>query len=192
MMPGTICKEITIHAPAAHVWQFVGTEAGLRQWWQMDVRLEPKVGGRCTERGLFNGIPYQLDGMVTVYEPPRQLVLVLAGEQPGVAWPTTMQVAITLEETVSATIVRVVHQLSMTLPTGTPMHQPDPVVRRPLRPLPTILNGLPVQPDAVNSPAPGVAGPILASEEWLRTYEARWTTRLINLLHQMQVKGEPS
>jgi hypothetical protein len=47
---------------------------------------------------------------------------------------------------------------------------------------------LPAQPAFRNTPAPAVATSALALEGWIRTYEARWTTRLISLLHQVQRK----
>ncbi|MES1168634.1 MAG: hypothetical protein ABUL61_05645, partial [Oleiharenicola lentus] len=37
MMPVTIRKAIEIKASAAHVWHFVGTEAGLRRWWGVNI-----------------------------------------------------------------------------------------------------------------------------------------------------------
>src|SRR5687768_17212245 len=116
MMPVTICKEIKIHAPAAYVWQFVGTEAGLRQWWQVDVTFEAGIGGRYTERGVRNGKPYQLDGVVTVYDPPRQICLLLHDGQSVPGSPTSMSIVITLEEVADETVVRVVHQMYAMLP----------------------------------------------------------------------------
>src|SRR5215212_9507382 len=103
MMP-IIHKTIAIKAPAERVWRYVGTEAGLRQWWGLQLTLEAKQGGRCTERGLFNGKPLELAGEVTVYDPPRQLSLLLRPENnregnrvanPG-GWPGFTTITITL------------------------------------------------------------------------------------------------
>jgi uncharacterized protein YndB with AHSA1/START domain len=195
MMPATIAKEITIHAPAAHVWQFVGTEAGLRQWWQLDVTLEAKAGGRCSERGLLNGLQYQLDGIVTTYDPPRQLVLRLAGEQAGAAWPTAMHITITLEEVGGATVVRVVHQVATASPTAASFRPPEPAHVQPLRQLPPILNQLPRYPhpsaaEDVSTTSPAAAGQPAADLAWINAYTAWWTARLVSLLQLTTVKGE--
>lgn len=194
MRAATIRKEITIHAPAAQVWQWVGTEAGLRQWWQMDVALEAKSGGRCRECGLLNGVPYQLEGIVTTYDPPRQLAFLLAGAQPGTAWPTTMNITITLEEVAGTTVVRVVHQLSAVQTMVTPYY-PEPVFPQPLRQRPTILNQLPGQPQPgqVVEVSKGLrpdAGQALVDQRWISLYEAHWSARLISLLQLTKVTEE--
>lgn len=199
MKPATIYKEVTIHAPAAQVWQFVGTEAGLRQWWKMDVTLEAKPGGRCKECGLLNGAPYQLEGIVTTYEPPRQLALLLTGEQPGAAGTTTMNITITLEEVAGTTVVRVVHQVSAVVRTEmvsiTPQH-PAFGYLRPLRQPPTILNQLPGQLESgqvVEMPTmpPIDAGQVVADLVWINGYEAQWAARLISLVQLTSMKEEP-
>ncbi len=195
MMPATICKEITIQAPAAHVWQFVGTEAGLRQWWQMDVTLEAKAGGRCSERGLFNGVPYHLEGIVTTYDPPRQLALLLTGKQPGAEWSTNMNITITLEDVAGTTVVRVAHQMSAVLPVSAIAHQPQPVHMRPIRHIPTILNQLPGQPQqeqgvGMNSTPHANTGKVLLNPTWTHAYEACWTARLLGLVQLTSVKEE--
>jgi uncharacterized protein YndB with AHSA1/START domain len=43
MMPAILRKAMRLKAPAARVWQYIGTEAGLRQWWGADIALEAKV-----------------------------------------------------------------------------------------------------------------------------------------------------
>ncbi len=197
MMPATICREITIQAPAAQVWPFVGTEAGLRQWWQADVTLEAKPGGRCAERGVLNGAPYQLEGTVAVYDPPRQLVLLLAGAPTDGARPTAMNITITLKESKDTTVVRIVHQLygaHSSVPTS---RQMEPVYSPPPYRLPTILNQLPGQVEfgresdvlAATQTSPGLAwvDPIQ-----IRVYEARWAVCLSELSQRVTAKGTDS
>jgi uncharacterized protein YndB with AHSA1/START domain len=195
MMPATICKEIKIHAPAAHVWQFVGTEAGLRQWWLVDVTFEARMGGRYVERGVRNGQPYQLDGVVTLYDPPRQLRLLLHDGPSVPSSPTSMSIAITLEEVAGETVVRVVHQMYAMLPTVQPRRQPAPPIPRPIGEQPVILNQLP----AGHTPVPDNAGErnslpiinpgsIVVDMDWSNTYEVRWAGRLSALMKLMRSK----
>ena len=113
MMPLRICKEITINAAASHVWPWIGSEAGLRQWWGMEVWLEAKPGGRCAERGVRNGRPYQLDGIVTTYDPPHQLVMLLNSQPDDSGEVAFMRVDITLEENAAGTLVRAVHEVQL-------------------------------------------------------------------------------
>jgi uncharacterized protein YndB with AHSA1/START domain len=197
MMPATICKEITIHAPAAHVWHFVGTEAGLRQWWQTDVTLETKAGGHCAERGVINGATYQLEGTVAVYDPPRQLVLLLASDPIDGAGPTAMNITITLEERTGATVVRVVHQLYGAGAPTSIRPQVEPAYTPPAYQLPAILNQLPGRAEreqAGDALAPAAASPALAwvDQEQIRVYEARWTVRLVELSQQVTAQGTDS
>jgi uncharacterized protein YndB with AHSA1/START domain len=180
MMPATIRKQITIHAPAAHVWQFVGTEAGLRQWWQTEITLEARQGGRCSERGLINGKPYHFEGIVAVYDPPRQLVLLLAGAEKGATWPTSMNITMTLEEVAGVTTVRVVHGVADVLPA--------PAVPRPIQQPPTILNQWPQPGQPVGgtlTPSTPIR-PALADDGLIQQYAAWWSGRLIGLLHLVQ------
>src|SRR6478672_2006889 len=108
MMP-IIRKTIAIKAPAERVWRYVGTEAGLRQWWGIQLTLEAKQGGRCAERSLFNGKPLALAGEVTVYDPPRQLSLLLRPENNmesnPAGWPGFTTITITLKEENGHTLV---------------------------------------------------------------------------------------
>lgn len=189
MTPGTIYKEITIQAPIAHVWQFVGTEAALRQWWRMDISMEPKAGGRCMERGQINGLPYQLEGLVTSYEPPRQLALLLAGQMPGAEQPTNMNIRITLDEADKATLVRIVHQISVALPMLATT-EPEPVVIRPIWQLPNVVNQLPgrfPQRQVTQSPSPTQDIAII-SQLWIHALDLCWAERLTSL--QELTKGE--
>jgi uncharacterized protein YndB with AHSA1/START domain len=197
MMPATICKEITIQAPAAHIWPLVGTEAGLRQWWQMDVTLEAKPGGHFVERGVVNGAPYHLEGTVAVYDPPRQLVLLLAGVPLDESWPTAMNITITLEDRKDATVVRVVHQLYGTAPATPARPQVEPSYSPIPYQLPAILNQLPGRAEreqAGDALAPTAASPALVwvDQEQIRVYETRWTARLFELSQQVTAKGTDS
>lgn len=110
MMPVTIQKEIEIAASAASVWQFLGSEAGLRQWWGTELTLEAKPGGRCEERSLYQGRVRYLCGQVTTYDPPRQLTLLLRSVAHASGEPAWMTISLTLHETQGRTRVALVHQ----------------------------------------------------------------------------------
>ncbi|MFN8440560.1 MAG: SRPBCC domain-containing protein [Caldilineaceae bacterium] len=189
MKPGTISKEITIHAPITQVWQFVGTEAALRQWWRMDITMEAKAGGRCMERGQINGLPYQLEGLVTRYDPPRHLALLLAGHLPGAEQPTQMNIRITLDEADKATLVRVVHQISLALPMPATT-EPESVVIRPVWQLPNVMNQLPGRfgQRQVTEFSPTTQNVSVISQLWSQAWENCWAERLKSL--QELTKGE--
>jgi len=109
MQPVTIRKEIEIAAPASQVWPYVGTAAGLRQWWQVELTLEERRGGYCEERGVRDGQPYRLTGKVTAYEPPHRLALTLEERVESDQWPARTQVEITLAEEATCTRVIIYH-----------------------------------------------------------------------------------
>ncbi len=100
LLPVPIRKEVTIAAPPERVWPLVSTAEGLRRWWGATIDLEAKAGGRCEERGLLNGRPYTLHGIVSTWEPPKHLVLSmqrveLEGRNKGLA-PIDSTIAIEL------------------------------------------------------------------------------------------------
>lgn len=109
MQPVTIRKEIEIAAPASQVWPYVGTAAGLRQWWQVELILEEETGGYCEERGVREGQPYRLTGRVTAYEPPYRLALTLEQRVGSDQWPARTEVEITLAEAAAGTRVIIHH-----------------------------------------------------------------------------------
>ncbi len=74
-LPVPIRKEVTIAAPPERVWPLISTPEGLRRWWGATLDLEAKAGGCCEERGVLNGRPYTLRGIVSTWEPPQHLVL---------------------------------------------------------------------------------------------------------------------
>ena len=110
MEPVTIHKEIRINAPAKIVWRFIGTEAGLRAWWDTDLALEAKKGGHCEERSVYQGETCHLRGEITDYDPPRQLSLIMRNVDGADAWPAFASITMTLTEEAGETVVTLVHQ----------------------------------------------------------------------------------
>ena len=127
-MPDTIIRrEIEVDAPVAQVWPYLATEHGLRQWWGNEIRLEPKPGGRCAERAVIGGKEVTQEGVVTVYDPPRQLTLTFAPAADalpfapgGEPWPALQRISITLEEDGDRTRLAVVHQVLSAVSALTP------------------------------------------------------------------------
>lgn len=195
MKPATITKAITIDAPPDRVWQLVGSESGLRQWWQCDVTFEARRGGRCSERGVVNGKRYRLEGTVAVYDPPHQLVMHFTDAHSAASRATAMDISITLDEVAGATVVRVVHQMYELLP-ALPTRQPgEPAYPRPLGQPPTILNQLPghttpTQENDALLPSAGFVQPAGLDRDHVAAFEARWTARLVGLRQLLHVKGE--
>lgn len=104
-----IRREVEMDAPVDQVWPYLATEAGLRQWWGNEISLEPKPGGRCAERTIIGGREVTQEGVVTVYDPPRQLTLTFTPN--GEAWPALARISITLEADGERTRLAVVHHL---------------------------------------------------------------------------------
>jgi len=180
MMSITIRKAIEIKAPAAHVWRFVGNEAGLRRWWGFRLTLEAKQGGRCEERSWFNGKHLCLTGEVTVYAPPHQLTLVLHQTGESDAWPVYTTISLTLTEENGSTVVTLEHQamglVSVEDATGWGM----PEIQMPTPERQTILNQLPAHTSRVVKPF--VQQPQqIGARTWLPAYDAHWNNSLEKL-----------
>jgi uncharacterized protein YndB with AHSA1/START domain len=201
MTPATIRKEIQIAASIAHVWQFIGSEEGLRQWWGVEVAMEAKQDGRCMERGVYDGAPYQLSGVVSVYDPPRQLTLIMHDGQGLAASPTFMRIAITLTEAGEQTLVQIVHEFHKA-------HQAGESVRQLQIPAPPPgPKGAPAAPAILNqlsgrqqSAAGSSVGPYSTAttrpfagdsgHAWISQQEARWSAGLTALMQAVQQRKE--
>lgn len=194
MTPTTIRKEIRIHAPAAQVWHYVGSPKGVRQWWGQEIWFEAKTGGRCVEQGRLHGKPCQWEGIVTRYDPPRQLVLTLHPRAAmDAAAGEVATISITLEAAQADTIVKVEHQVMQVLPQPSAIGQTRQLRRWPMPDRPAILNQLPTggaqgnvtereyTPALVDlaSSLPDIAG-------W-KALDAQWTNRLDALSHKMGI-----
>jgi len=183
MMPIAIHKAIEINAPAVRVWRYIGTEAGLRRWWGVNITLEAKQGGRCEERTLFNGQPRYFAGEVTVYDPPRQLVLFLRQQDEVAAWPALMTISLTLKEENEHTVVTLEHQAVGWASVETAPGWAVPQIEIPAPKHPVIVNQLPT---SAQFTAPSTARQPIGNVEqsWLRHYTARWASDL-NKLQQI-------
>jgi uncharacterized protein YndB with AHSA1/START domain len=90
-------REVLINAPLTHVWQLVATESGLRQWWGNPISVEAREGGRCEEWRQEADRPAHWQGVVTLYAPPRQIMLTLRAQEPQSDWPELITISIALE-----------------------------------------------------------------------------------------------
>lgn len=108
----TIRREIEIEAPAASVWPFVATRAGLEHWWKSTRRLvlEEREGGRFELVVEFDGRLYTIVGRVLVYNPPRRFAISWreVGGEAG-EWPAETEVSFILEVRGDRTRVTVEH-----------------------------------------------------------------------------------
>ena len=197
MTPAIVRKQIRIKASVEALWPYIGTEAGLRQWWGSDVVIEPKVGGYCEERGHAQGAFYRLCGQVTVYDPPYRLELVLRNPDGG-SWPALATLRITLQEEGEETLVTLVHQAFGALPEATcqlevsldlrvDKSHPSVTATRLGRRHPLAL-----QPAAHVLPLPPLlAAPLLDavhSQQWLVSQSIEWTARAERLVALMAAK----
>lgn len=189
MMPIAIHKAIEINAPAARVWRYIGNEAGLRRWWGVNITLEAKQGGRCEERSHFNGQPRHFAGEVTVYDPPRQLVLLLRQQDEVAAWPALMTISLTLKEENERTLVTLEHQAVGWASVETAPGWAVPQIEIPAPARQVILNQLPARAQVTaTSTARQPMGN--AEQTWLRHYTARWESDLNQLQQQLQQTGQ--
>lgn len=183
-MFATIRKAIDIKAPMAHVWKYIGTDAGLRQWWQTDIVLEAKEGGYCEEHSTVYDKVYIRRGIVTAYEPPRHLALTFHPD--GVAGSMhVMTISITLQEEDGVTRVIIMQQLSAAMPSQSPCAT-DPHGDDPSTPsTPTIVNQFQPICDArehgghIELPASGAARQ--TGSTWGYDCAWQWTPRLATL-----------
>jgi len=100
-------RELLIDAPLTHVWQLVGTEEGLRQWWGNTIYLEAKEGGRCEEWRPRHGVSTHWRGIVTLYAPPHELMLTLRAQEAQQDGPEFTTIAIALSAADDKTRVHV-------------------------------------------------------------------------------------
>lgn len=189
MMPVTIEKQITIAAKVTTVWQFIGTEAGLRQWWGLDIAFEAKPGGRCEERTHWQGRARYWHGTVTAYQPPHQLTLFLRNGDETTSWPAWMTISIGLTERDGQTQVTLVQEAFDPVAVDAALGQ------APTQPWPAphgIWNRLPPQntlartPIAtVSFPLPTVSAASPTINHWLVPQETAWQARLQRLAQQV-------
>lgn len=188
MIPVTIQKTIQIAASAALVWQYVGTEAGLRQWWGLEIALEEKLGGRCEERSMVEQKVHCLQGEVTAYAPPHQLALLLRNTDEQVNWPAWMTISITLQERAGRTQVTLIHQTfgfvvgetAIGVAHALPSTARGPQARWTGQPAQNVGSGVPI-PEfyPVFPPTP------IAAQAWLTRYDSVWHERLHALAQQV-------
>lgn len=192
MMPVTIEKQIMIAAKATTVWQFIGTEEGLRQWWGLDITLEAKPGGRCEERSHWQGRLCCWRGTVTTYQPPHQLSLFLRNADETAPWPAWVTISIGLTESQGQTQVTLVQQAFDPVATESVIGQ---VTTQPLTtatphaiwnmwPPQTALDRSPLSHRHHSLAAPHAFTSIPSS--WVVQQEDRWQDRLQALVHQVQ------
>jgi uncharacterized protein YndB with AHSA1/START domain len=183
--------EVVINAPLAHVWRFVATEEGLRQWWGNAIALEAKEGGRCEEwRRQGERLAHWL-GVVTLYAPPSQLTMTLRGQDIPADEPQLATIHITLEAHGEETRVHVTHR-AFDMAT---MPQPDLPGRAPTGiPLPHAPQGVPraqldhPAPGSLPMPAPQPTVGNIEPNRWLvgqtaaGVIQARWEARITSLI----------
>ena len=187
-MTPMVHKEIEIEAPAEQVWAYVGTQAGLQQWWGAQIFLEEAEGGRCEERGALDGVPYHRVGKVTIYDPPRQLHLTFQAVT-AQTWPAYTTISLTLSEAGQRTLVTVVQQVH-DLPHGMPDATPSDAMRPQSEVYPPVLQMArewPAAPtDASGYVSPPMRGDRGAVPGALGHYEQVWGERLEALKRKSQ------
>lgn len=117
MEPMTYRKEIDLSAPLERVWSFIGTGEGLSRWFNAQVTLETRLGGRYEERKSFGNPPHVIGGHVIDYEPPRRLVISCRVETtPEATWPVYTTIRFLLLPTDNGTHLDIEHSGFENLP----------------------------------------------------------------------------
>jgi uncharacterized protein YndB with AHSA1/START domain len=193
MHEATICQEIEIDAPAARVWQYVGTAEGLQQWWGTEIRLEARQGGQCEESGVVHGSPYYLTGEVTVYDPPSRLLLTLRDGNAHYRQPVYTTISLTLSERAGRTRVAVVHRrhaqpgtvANVDVAAGAPAHPAARLASGKIATEPVA--GTPMPQPALGAPELNLSTyPIGAAVEIPLPAASLWAARLNRLKAQFQ------
>lgn len=78
-------------APPERVWRYLGSEAGMRRWWNQAMRFEPFVGGEV----YFEAHGGRLSGRVVAFEPNRRLAFSWTELDQG--WPEPEPLLLTVE-----------------------------------------------------------------------------------------------
>lgn len=189
MAPVTIRKEIQIDAPVDTVWQFVGTQEGLRRWWETDIQFEAREGGRCVEQVASGGTWHRLSGTVTRYDPPHEIGFSLRtgstlyeDDRPDDhALPSRSTVSIQLERAAQGTTVKIAHRIEGDLIDAFSADAAEPVMSlstsgSPYMSLP--LRPLPLQPLPFRYGTHAMNAGVLC---WQPQYNEQWAQRLATL-----------
>jgi len=189
VIPATIQKVIDIEASAASLWPYVATEAGLRQWWGMDIALEEKLGGRCEERSVVQGRVCHFRGKVTAYEPPRHVALRLRNDEEQIGWPAWVTIPLTLQEEQGRTRVALVHQAYAWVNEQAAIEQPI-IFPAPVTVPQAIWRGTQRQNALGAGASAGIDQPLATQQplftierNWVVPIESHWHERLQALAH---------
>lgn len=196
MMPVTIQKVIDIEASAASLWHYVATEAGLCQWWGMDIALEERLGGRCEERSVVQGRVCNFRGEVTAYDPPRHVALRLRNAEEQVGWPAWVTISLTLQEEQGRTRVALVHQAFAWVNEQAAIEQPIPLPA-PITAPQAIWRGMQPQNGLGADAMPRIDQPFATQQplfaierNWVVPIESHWDERLQMLARMVTQKDE--
>lgn len=115
-------RSILIHAPPARVWEEFETYERMKAWWgvilgpptagtskgQELIAYEPRTGGRVEMEVLLDGEPARYGGMITVFDPPRELTF----ENdwiPNQGWLKPTLITLRLTPAMQGTLVELMH-----------------------------------------------------------------------------------
>jgi uncharacterized protein YndB with AHSA1/START domain len=109
----------TINASPARVWEFVGTDTGMREWLGFKL-YEPRLGGRTLIDTVHEGQRWIMYGAVTVFEAERELAFTWVEVDAGkrTVWPADTLVTVRLTPQGEATLVELLHSGFEALPDG--------------------------------------------------------------------------
>ena len=95
-MADAIHLSIEIEASVERVWDAVTNQERLRDWFNADMRLDARPGGRVEFAGVNGNEPYRLAGAITEFDPPRRLTW--EWDSVPARWPAPTLLTIELTE----------------------------------------------------------------------------------------------
>jgi uncharacterized protein YndB with AHSA1/START domain len=94
-MPQDIVISTEIQAPLERIWEAIATQERLRDWFNAEMRFEPRLEGAVEWAGLHGEEPYRFGGVVTDFEPPRRLTWEWGWLPPRWPQPTLLTLSVT-------------------------------------------------------------------------------------------------
>jgi uncharacterized protein YndB with AHSA1/START domain len=77
--------EIEIEAPANAVWDALISREALRDWFNVTIEIEPRVGGGVRFEGTSGDRPFRFNGSVDALTPSERIAFELRSESGGTA-----------------------------------------------------------------------------------------------------------
>jgi len=100
---------ITLRLPmpmgALSVWRALTGPEHIARWWGEQVRLQPRLGGRFSERWYREGRDKLTIGSVVAWEPPTEFAMSWSDDD----WPAATELRVTLRDAETGSVMTLSH-----------------------------------------------------------------------------------